>query len=249
MKTLKAVPNISIDGEDLYELAIETLGSTGEKSARNTADHYENSVESLFGRIGKSVSGGAVLRAVAVRTGQTMTVLPFINLWASNAPQARADADNKKHAKQKRRGSSSTIRYSPGNWVADRLTLQNFHPGYSGPGTDPDEVLLHEVFHGLRAMQGLTMLRNVPFQRKYDSFDEFFAILVTNIFRSELKRPKLRADHSDFQSLQSHGFTNVHEWMDYRLNRSHLRKLRRQMPNLWRDLKGVKAEFNPIGLL
>lgn len=249
MRSLKSAPNISIDGELAYDLAIEALGAGRETSARNLANSYEARVETLFVTIGRTTTGNAVLRAVKNQAGRTMDVIPAIQYSPDKAPNAHASAHNDKDAGRRRKGSSTTIVYSPSDWDRPDFDLPGFHEGFSGPGSEADEVLLHEVFHALRAMAGLQVRRNVPFQRGYDTFEEFFAILVANIYRSESKRYGQRVDHHSFKSLDDVRIDNVYVWLDYRLNRSHLRKLRRQMPDLWAELKTVKAEFNPIALL
>lgn len=249
MRNLKSAPNVSIDGDLAYDLAIKALGASREASARNLANSYETRVETLFVSIGRTVTGNAVLRAVKNQAGRTMKVIPAIQFSPENPPNAYAAAYNDKDAGRRGVGSSTKIVYSPSDWDRPDFDLPGFHEGYSGPGADADEVLLHEVFHGLRAMAGLQVGRNVPFQKGYDTFEEFYAILVANIYRSETKRYGQRADHHAFKSLDDVQIDNVHVWMDYRMNRSHLRKLRRQMPDLWADLKTVKAEFNPIALL
>ena len=120
---------------------------------------------------------------------------------------------------------------------------------WSGPGTQPDELLLHEMTHGLRHMVGLRMRRNVPFQRSYDTFEELYAILAANIYRSERGRTDLRADHHGFQTLASLGIHNQEDFIQYRLNRQHLKKLQRQQPEFFADLQAVKAVFNPTTLV
>jgi hypothetical protein len=64
------------------------------------------------------------------------------------------------------------------------------------PGSDdtPDTTLLHELVHALREMRG--QLNQVPtWQKGYDNEEEFFAILVANIYMSEQGRKNLRQDH------------------------------------------------------
>lgn len=71
-------------------------------------------------------------------------------------------------------GDDEIVEFTPSQWTgpADRLT--------------PETVLVHELTHSLRAKMGVM-------QRKfscnaYDGQEEFFAILVENLFRSECKK-------------------------------------------------------------
>jgi hypothetical protein len=80
-------------------------------------------------------------------------------------------------------GSGSTIFYSPEESKRIR-----------GAGNDPDEVLFHELCHSLRNLTGLARCEAVG--ERFDDIEEFWAILITNIYRSECGRSGLRGDHS-----------------------------------------------------
>jgi hypothetical protein len=247
MRTLSACPNIHITGQIIFTSAIKTFGFADEALWSSSADSYETAVEGVFADIGKAATGRAVLRAISRTSPRTMLVEPMMGT-DGGMPNAFAKPVDKKAAS--RQGSDTGIRYTPAHWKPSAA-----HPSvtgmkfWHGPGTTPDELLLHEVFHGLRHMAGLRMTRNVPLQQGYDSFEEFYAILIANIYRSELKRPWLRHDHHGFMSLEAVGIDNQSEFYKHRLNKQHLNKLRRQQPSLFADLQGVKADFNPTTLV
>jgi hypothetical protein len=71
-------------------------------------------------------------------------------------------------------------------------------------GSLPDEVLLHEMVHGLRDMQGQSF--KVPTRgtlRNYDNLEEFLAIVITNVYISAKdKTMPLRADHHGHTRLK-----------------------------------------------
>jgi len=74
-----------------------------------------------------------------------------------------------------------------------RFTSQDYLGTINEPGGRPDEVLLHELVHSLRQQLGISICMFM-----YDDFDtseEFDAILVTNIYRSENGYRTLRANH------------------------------------------------------
>jgi hypothetical protein len=99
-------------------------------------------------------------------------------------------------------GSDVEIHYSP--WklqqgplpVCPRDGTTSRGPCRLTPGSDdtPDTTLLHELVHGLRDMRG--QQNTVPtLQKGYDNEEEFFAILVANIYMSEQGKKNLRQDH------------------------------------------------------
>jgi hypothetical protein len=96
-------------------------------------------------------------------------------------------------------GSDATIQYTPKQWRDAAATCTT---GLCGPGSARDEVLLHEMFHGLRVMLG--KLDSIPMGDGYNTQEEFFAILVTNVYQAEMGRPP-RANHEDFKELQNPG--------------------------------------------
>lgn len=117
-----------------------------------------------------------------------------------------------------------------------------------GPGSAPEEVLLHELFHALRIAMGISVRRNPMFQKKRyqgstgrDGLEEFYAILVANIYRSELGRD-IRFGHSNFDK----SWESVKEFLNTALNRTHIRMMRRRMPVLFNDLKKIDVPWNPL---
>jgi hypothetical protein len=65
---------------------------------------------------------------------------------------------------------------------------------------DKDDQLLHELVHALREMRG--ELNQIPTDDKaWDNEEEFFAILVTNIYLSELGKKYLQGNHHDMGLL------------------------------------------------
>ena len=69
------------------------------------------------------------------------------------------------------------------------------------PGVGKDEILLHEMVHGLRQLRGTTDSHKPADAPNMDTVEEFMAIVVSNVYRSELNRPGLRADHHGFAPL------------------------------------------------
>jgi hypothetical protein len=62
---------------------------------------------------------------------------------------------------------------------------------------DKDYQLLHELVHAVREMRG--QLQMVPtVNKEWDNQEEFFAILIANIYLSETGKRYLGASHHDF---------------------------------------------------
>ncbi len=111
--------------------------------------------------------------------------------------------------------TSEDERYDQHNWKAGPGTGKGssvrvyFTPGTAGGcgggafGSQPDEVLFHELVHALRAMQGHS--NSIPTEdglRGYTNEEEFLAIVATNVYISAKPSTQLRADHTGFRRLQ-----------------------------------------------
>lgn len=111
----------------------------------------------------------------------------------------------------------------------------------SQPGGRADEVLLHELVHAIRAIHATRDCSGLS--AGYETFDEFAAVLITNMHASELHRP-LRRNHQ--------GFTHVIAPERYYNNPQHSAwtyRLCRQMPALTRRLSRIPYDvcrFNPL---
>jgi hypothetical protein len=88
-------------------------------------------------------------------------------------------------------GSNVNIRFSVGTVPV------------GGPGAQPDEVLCHELVHALRMTQG--KFNPIPTDdniRKYDSEEEFLAVVTTNVYMSANAKMEFRADHTGNKRLE-----------------------------------------------
>jgi hypothetical protein len=76
--------------------------------------------------------------------------------------------------------------------------------GYGVCASQDDEILLHEMVHALRDMQGLT--NPVPTTLRYKNEEEFLAIVVANVYVSKKKGNKLlRPDYQRVGPLSPPG--------------------------------------------
>jgi hypothetical protein len=158
-------------------------------------------------------------------------------------------------------GSSSHLYFTPPDWAA----------ASAAAGFDAvDETLLHELVHSLRQAKGLeepdrlfapfAVLRGgekdangrptpqTPLSQVYDTLEEFAAIVITNVFRSESGRQGLRRAHL----VDSTGndpplppqLSNPRNFLT--VWRPQLERLQRELPVLCDQLAAIDCPFNPI---
>jgi hypothetical protein len=122
------------------------------------------------------------------------------------------------------------------------------------PGGTPTEILFHELVHAFRIVtekadhdQGPS-LPYVPEAFKqyptYDDAEEFFAVLITNIFSSETGRP-LRKDHGEPVPLPpalstNKGFLAIEPYAKL------VRKFCEDHLSVGQKIRDVPSAFNPI---
>ena len=71
------------------------------------------------------------------------------------------------------------------------------------PGRDGDEILLHELVHGLSSLVG-RLADSMAGPAGYSNLEEFTAIVISNLYASETNRP-LRNDHGGFDRALKSG--------------------------------------------
>ncbi|MEI9984978.1 MAG: M91 family zinc metallopeptidase [Aliidongia sp.] len=140
-------------------------------------------------------------------------------------------------------GSDSDVSFTPVIWT--KYCNQNKHAHRSG--AQPDEILFHEMTHATRQMRGVFDPQPLGFL--YDTEEEFFAILLANIYASETGRSlDLRSDHHTFEHLTTDTnatFLPKKDASDYRYRL--VEKLIRQEPKMAHELNMLKhVSFNPI---
>ena len=89
-------------------------------------------------------------------------------------------------------GADSVIIYSPAAW-REQVRCQHRVPFAQGP----DEVLLHELTHALRATHGIQIHDTVWQNLRMSNNEELCAILVANVYRSARGDQTFLADASD----------------------------------------------------
>ena len=155
-------------------------------------------------------------------------------------------------------GSDSEMHFSVDSWqtmpTCSKTVTSGCMPPMFAQNRGPDDTLLHELVHSLREMQG--KFTQYPTRTKgYDNEDEFFAILVQNIYASEKGITILRRDHTGARAIQralstSEGFLGKGQRplsMEQLENRLLVRKLTSECFTLCANIRTrVRAPFNPI---
>jgi|SRR5215475_1216296 len=135
---------------------------------------------------------------------------------------------------------ASTINFSPSKWGRDGKPGSL---GFRGPGSDADEVLFHELVHGLRSRTGVDIPKS-DLDDDCASDEEFVAIVITNIYLAEKGETALRGSNDAFSAMRRP--------RDFLGNAQHVRLLRafrESQPELFAALADIpesKAWWNPV---
>jgi hypothetical protein len=150
-------------------------------------------------------------------------------------------------------GSDTVVKFTPAMWVTSDVTAAFGSANAAGPGVKKDEILLHEMIHGMRQMTGTSRCGATPDNPGLDTIEEFMAIVISNIYRSELRLSDLRKDHRGFLALEA-DLTDPQKFIDKdkdkaTSNHKRLLQLKSEHPDLCNNLKKVPAVFNPFVLI
>lgn len=87
-------------------------------------------------------------------------------------------------------GADAIVHISPNQW--DRS-------GAHGPGSQPDEILFHELVHASRKMRGRAY--RMPVNAGYDNEEEYISVVLTNVYLSHKRQMVFRANHTGHRPL------------------------------------------------
>jgi hypothetical protein len=238
-----------------------TIDGTGTKSYA-APPQYERAVLHQLRRIHHSRTGRAVFHEFEKRSHHFMKIVPYeqaqLNAFASakdvlhatrKGQPERSGVDGHTlldgHGKPivgKGGGSDSDVSFTPLMFTKYCKQHKNGHRS----GAQPDEVLFHEMVHATRQMRGI--FNPLPLGFLYDTEEEFFAILLANIYASETGRPiDLRSDHHGFEHLTpdtNAKFLPKRDMTDYRYRL--VSKLVHEEPRMALELRNIGCLFNPI---
>ncbi len=246
------------------------------------AQHYETQVASVLDNMRGSLCGQILIREImGGGLGKNVRIVPTPDADARSVPgdQNAASPYNKplrfpgdlpntpqvERAGQVRTGgdgaailgtgtgSNTTIQYHPMPWL-----METFRTGRVG-NVMPDDVLFHELVHALRMMSGMVEpmdMGNADHTARYGNTEEFYAVLITNIYLSERNAKEnrgqaLRGNVGPIEQFQPLTGQEAQSKMFYERYKPSIQKLCREMIGFTHGggvagLKDVPAPFNPI---
>ena len=218
-------------------------------SYRYQRDWHINDVSKVLASFSGMDTVNALGKAMAA-AHKKMTILPFFNF--DHYPKLPFKPLGLNSAAYPATNAAGSAKIVPGVSTdavvlfSPRLWGQNGRPGsfgYSGPGSDADEVLFHEMIHGLRLMVGANSAKNT-LDNAYDNEEEFIAVVLTNIYMAETGTMTLRQDHGGFVPMpQPRDFLKNPQYQNL------LRNFKHKQRGFYNDLADIdirKAWWNPV---
>lgn len=204
---------------------VNTLESVnGTTKVTVVREGFEDDVVKVLEEMWPSQTGGAVLRTIGSSIGDVYIIPKPGN------PNDILQSDETGDAK----GMRSDVGFEPAAWPEQRNTL------------NAREVLLHELVHSVRQLSG--HLKQVPTHDSYGDMEEFFAIVVGNVYRSELQRIGLRGGHN-FESLPPKQRDDAAVFLSTGQYRKRLETLKSENGDLFNAVAAVNAKWNPLKLM
>lgn len=237
MITYRYFKNLFIDGGYFKEGFLDLDWFPSDKAKRQAAD-YEREIGKVLMEIAAHNWAGLAVITEIGNSKREIVIKPD-ETWESKRQEAP-------HAAPERYGSRLIVAFSPASAGSMKC-----HAGERA-ARRASEILLHELVHALR--MGLGLWQPAKFGKEselvlYGNREEFLAILITNIYMSELRRGPLRGqwvttpDDCDVlrgELATSTGFLKA----DSRLLL--VVALCKAMPALFNNLAQAKAAFNPV---
>jgi hypothetical protein len=217
---------------------------------------HQKQVNSLLKDIVSRQSGRALLDETNL-TAHTITILPidFVSSsskWVKYHNNAIASTDSAVKAMHPglyagTRGKAKTNAVGTGEGTDSEIyfTAGRLRPG--GPGFNSDEILFHELVHSVRQTQGASA-SGFKMGNDYDNAEEFAAVVTTNVYMSEKKQTKMRANHGRGELHQPEKFLDSPQ-VPAPGARGLLSLYRQRLPRLFNALAAIDqktAAFNPF---
>ncbi len=205
MRRSKLWPRIWVDGDVFVEGFLSLTWAPSEK-AEQARKRWQDSVDKILSALAKKHTSWAVMTALH-KSGKKVTIVPnpVLDCNARAVPESKQDAARRNTEAETCDESESGSSLGTGKGTATEIT---FSPGQfasggtcsvGGAGRDADEVLFHELCHAMRYGTGQ---RNACFASfaGFRGYEEFVAVLLTNVFSSETRRT-LRRDHEGYNQM------------------------------------------------
>jgi len=262
MKWLKK--NLAVDGS-YYLKGFLGLDWFPSDQAKRNVEVYERSIEQLVQRLTMSATSFWVLKEIE-SGNKSLIIKPWRHDPAKDAkiethymaygePESYADATAAgEFAKTTEISelSKSDRRANMGTGLGTNYVLY-FTPWYVGesrpvgPAWGADEVLLHELVHGLNSLKGnLRMTGGAP--DGFDELEEFTAITITNLYTSQVGGT-LRQDHNGHSPLPSKPLNLCDPQVFYNKYRDAMQdcyRFHRSLAGIYKGWGPSMVQFNPF---
>jgi hypothetical protein len=226
--------NIVVDGHYFTEgiLGLDWLAS--DKAKKQAAEYEYNVGKALSEIAAYNWAGLAVIWAIADARREILVV-----------PDRSWEEKHKEDAHTYDKYGQVIVEFSPSS--ANSLQCHNGQRA----ARRPDEILLHELIHGLRMARGQWQPSQFGSDslRLYGNREEFLAILLTNIYMSEKRRSPLRgfwATTKDECGVLAANSSTSAGFLDDDLRLQLISDFCKWETKLFLDVKNAKASFNPI---
>jgi hypothetical protein len=146
-------------------------------------------------------------------------------------------------------GSSTRILFDPGG--SDVLSCMSKNADSPCVGTEPPYILVHEMVHAMRQMEGKWnpgIIVHFPAKEQaYDNAEEFYAILVANIYMSQQGETQFVRDHAAASRPLRPEWSTSKGFLSDGLNAGVVKKFcDMEEPDFARKIGLLAAAFNPI---
>jgi hypothetical protein len=220
--TRRQAKGIVMPFEDQYLIKIEPVGMADPKMVPDpisTPEEWTWIVRNLLqNKIAASTVGAILLRSIRYH-GRWVRIEPHLPSKKIPPKHCVADSDGPDAADRIR----NALPFFPIIGAVVRITPQRYGSGTDcekhykdvrGYSPEPDEILLHELVHAFRSVSKKRFVPGDPARpvgaglSLYDNKEEVFAILVANIYASELmgRQAHIRSSH--------HGHMNIDPQFD-----------------------------------
>lgn len=234
--------------EYLPEYGVIVSGESAEADDGSSA-LYEANVKAELKRLADTVTGTAIFEKI--KAHGAVQIKPYIKARQDLPGNGKCNAISTGIVKEDKKYRIITpLEYSPHTWSADSTCS-------SGPGTQADVVLIHELTHSARKLG--KDFKKVPLTGTlgpYEDEEEYFGILIENIYASETGQQSnsalltnLRANHkigARVRHLPAHLTDSVLFLVAVPENLELVRKFCNQHPIIAPIIAIAPARFNPI---
>ena len=205
-------------------------------------DQWFTTTENLLRKIAGSKSGQALLQAIS-DSGFWVTIQPlnWTECNAHGAPYSEV---------QKTRIFKAIVKFDPGVFAKGSHCFEAKLGTKYNRGGLPDEVLFHELVHAMRACTGTRNKQPISGGLwRYGDTEEFFAVVVTNIYISEGAKQGssgIRGGERGKIPLESYFSNSLCFFASSTQILPRMKEFKKMHEQLFTDLSMVKAGFNPI---